>query len=159
MNREELREATAEALQGCERLIEQLEESRSRVAALVPIDAAGLAQLPSLGWDPLYAFQMRFMLLQDLASRRLIRGFLGLSDEDPRNFSFREAVDRAAELGAITDGSRWLELTAVRNQLAHDYPVDLDQFALRLDDAWTRCDQLITDVHMLIGALRERKLI
>ncbi len=159
MNEEEQRRAALEAVAGCERLIAQIDESRVRLAPLVPISAGELDSLGVEQWDTLYAFQMKFLLLQDLANRRLLRGFLALAGEDPRNFTFREAVDRVAELGAIADGGEWLALTAVRNMLVHDYPVDLAQFALRLDDAWIRCDQLINNVRLLIDGLKRNGLL
>ena len=156
---DEHRRALAEAIAGCERLIDQIEGSSDRISALVPLDAPSLRSLAIEDWDTLYAFQMKFLLLQDLANRRLVRGFLAMAGEEIGGLSLRQTIDRAADLGVIADRDDWLQLTAVRNLLVHEYPVDLDQFAIRLDDAWSRCERLITNVQKLIDALQRSEMI
>ena len=159
MNRNEALAAVVEAIGGAERLVGQIERSQRLLATLMPLTVERLRAFDDMTWDSLYAFQMKFLLLQDLATRRLMRGFLALTGEDVRELSMREAVDRAAELGSLTSGDDWLDLAIVRNMLAHDYPVDLAQFIQRIDDAFTRCDRLVENVRLLIAAFSHRKLL
>lgn len=159
MNEEELREALAEAAGGARHLLRQIEASRGRLAHLLPLNIETLRSLPEDDWDRLYAFQMKFMLLQDLSAKRLIKGLLAFGGEDPRDLSLREAVDRVAELGALTSGDDWLDLTIVRNALAHDYPVNLDEFITRFDNAWQRLDRLTENVALLIRHLGEKNAL
>lgn len=153
MNRNESENAVREAVDGARHLARQLEQSQTELAGLLPLSATALRALDQAGWNALYAFQMKFLLLQDLASRRLVRGFLDLAGEDPRGFSMREASDRVAELGALTSGDDWLQLAVVRNMLVHDYPLDLDQFIVRIVDAHLHCSSLLSNVAMLVAAL------
>lgn len=156
MNRDEYRRAAEEAVIGCERLITQIEGSSA--ASVLLADEALNAVPTTADWDALYAFQMKFMLLQDLASRRLIRALIALAGSDPAGVSAREAVDRAANLEALTSADEWLDLILIRNSLAHDYPIDEHQFILRLQDAWRATEILIVNVRRLIAALQERGL-
>ncbi|WCT74211.1 hypothetical protein PQ455_02985 [Sphingomonas naphthae] len=154
MSPEEYQRAVVEAIGGCHQLVGQIEASRARLQALAPFTGETLTALDADEWDGVYAFQMKFLLLQDLASRRLLRGFLALSGEDPRNFSMRQAIERAAQLGGLASAEEWMDLLIVRNMLAHDYPVDLDAFADWLSQAWDRLDTLILNVKTLIAALK-----
>lgn len=155
MNADEVRGAIAEAVTGARHLLGQIEASRRRLGKLLPLDGPRLISLSDDEWDALYAFQMKFLLLQDLAAKRLLKGFLSLGGEDPRDLSLRQAVDRVAELGALTSGDDWLDLTIARNALAHDYPVNLDEFIIRFDTAWTRVASLTENVALLIRRLQE----
>lgn len=100
-----------------------------------------------------------FEQLYDLASRRLLRGFLLLSGEDPARLSAVNLFRRGEALNAIPSAERWLEIGVTRNILVHDYPTDPERQARTGNLAWDNLDDLRAAVTVLLERLRSEELI
>lgn len=156
---DETRAALREALDGATHLAGQIDRSTLRLAAVRPLSTARLLEFDDVGWDAIYAFQMKFLLLQDLAAKRIVRGVLALSGEDPRDLSAKAALARLETLGALVSMDDWLEVTAVRNTLAHDYPVNLPLFIDRFEDAWEQAPRLLAMVRGMVEYIETEGLL
>jgi hypothetical protein len=98
-----------------------LEESRSRVDAVLQAAKAGAAL--SVGQrESCEALTSRFARLCDLLVQRLFRTLdqIELADEG----TMLDRLARAEKRGIITSVEEWRELRELRNEIAHDYLIE-----------------------------------
>lgn len=100
-----------------------------------------------------------FEQLHDLVSRRLFRGALLLSGEDPASLSARNLYRRLEKLGAISSADEWIDLATTRNLLVHDYPVNAAQHADRANRAWRDLDPLLMATRKIADYIRSEGLL
>ena len=159
MTRDEVREATIEAVQAADELAAHLERLSSRMASLLPAQPEALAAWDDDPWERLHALLRMFEQLYDLTSRKLFRGFLFLSGEVVGGLSAQNQFRRVEALGGIESADRWIEIGVTRNILVHDYPTNMPSRVQRANRAWADLPPLIAATRQTIQALRAEKLI
>ncbi|GGA53909.1 hypothetical protein [Sphingomonas psychrolutea] len=159
MNPDEVSEATTEAAQAAEHLAAHLDRLIDRMRHLLPVDPADLQNWGDDPWERLHALLRMFEQLYDLTSRKLFRGYLVLSGETVVGLSARNQFRRVEALGGIASADRWLEISATRNILVHDYPTNVAARAQRANRAWADLPDLISQTRRTIAALRTEHLI
>ena len=143
MNAEDAKAATREAVEAARALSAHLQRLKVRLVPAFPIDEARLAGWGDEDRERLHAFCRMFEQLQDMVSRKLFRGILTLSGEDPASLSARNLFRRLERIGALANADRWIEIATVRNALVHDYPTTPAQQAKLANLAWEALDDLI----------------
>jgi hypothetical protein len=104
--------------------IELIEESLSVLEPVRPIrDYDSLGQLERFA---LNALIFRFSKLQDLLGAKVFRNYLDYSGFQTHGKSFFQIL-REIEREGIVDIDTWNMLRELRNQIAHEYPEDLDE--------------------------------
>lgn len=159
MTRDEVREATIEAVQAADELASHLERLAARMALWLPAQPEALAAWDDDPWERLHALLRMFEQLYDLTSRKLFRGFLFLSGEVVAGVSAQNQFRRVEALGGIESADRWIEIGATRNMLVHDYPTSAPARAQRANRAWADLPPLIATTRQILQALRAEKLI
>lgn len=152
MTREEVREATCEAVVATEQLAAHLDRLCARIAADFPIDPSALPGWNEEARERLHALLRMFDQLYDLATRKLARGLLFLSGEQIAGLSAQNQFRRVEAIGG-PDADRWIELGATRNLLAHDYLTNAVAQADRANRAWRDLPALIEGSRRLIAVL------
>jgi hypothetical protein len=115
-------------------------------------------------WDDdqrvrLYAFLHIFEQLQELITRRALRGILALEDEDVVAMSARDVANLSEKLSIIESAGVWKSLLDIRNALAHDYPMDLGAQAERANMAWNAVPPLHAMVSSVLAYIEREKLL
>ncbi len=123
MTREDALEATREAAAAATLVVDHLGRMAERLVGLFPLDAEQLAQWDDDPRERLHAFLRLFEQLYDLAGRRLMRGLLLLSGEDPAGLSANNLYRRIEALDDRFSADRWMALGGTRNRLVHEYPI------------------------------------
>lgn len=159
MTRDEVVEATVEAVRAADELAAHLERLSGRMACLLPAEPDTLSAWDDDPWERLHALLRMFEQLYDLTSRRLFRGFLFLSGETIAGLSAQNQFRRVEALDGIEDADRWIEIGATRNMLVHDYPTNVVARAQRANRAWADLPPLIAATRHTISALRREHLI
>ena len=159
MTRDDVREATIEAVRAADELASHLERLAVRMSTLLPAQPDALAGWDDDPWERLHALLRMFEQLYDLTSRRLFRGFLFLSGEVVAGISAQNQFRRVEALGGIESADRWIEIGATRNMLVHDYPTNGPARAQRANRAWADLPPLIAATRQIIHILRAEKLI
>ncbi len=159
MTRDEVRDATVEAVQAAEHLAAHLERLAHRMATLLPADATTLSGWDDDPWERLHALLRMFEQLYDLTGRKLFRGLLFLSGETVAGLSAQNQFRRVEALGGIESADRWIEIGATRNILVHDYPTNVVARAQRANRAWSDLPVLIAATRQTIATLRAERLI
>ena len=159
MTRDEVRDATVEAVQAADQLAAHLERLARRMATLLPADATALSGWDDDPWERLHALLRMFEQLYDLTGRKLFRGLLFLSGETIAGLSAQNQFRRVEALGGIDSADRWIEIGATRNILVHDYPTNVVARAQRANRAWSDLPVLIAATRQTIATLRAERLI
>jgi hypothetical protein len=159
VTRDEVQEATAEAVRASEALSAHLDRLSGRMRARFPIEPDQLTRWADEPREQLHALLRMFEQLFDLTSRKLFRGVLALSGESFVALSAQNQFRRIEALGGIDSADRWIELAATRNILVHDYPVNPVAQAARANRAWADLPELLSATRQTIQHLRKENLI
>lgn len=146
--------ATREAAVAAITVSDHLTRLSGRMAPHFPLQPATLAAWDDDPRERLHALRRLFEQLYDLTWRRLMRGLLLLSGEDPASLSANNLFRRVETLSASFDADRWMALGITRNRLVHEYPFNAALQARNGNDAWRDLPALLTNVRSVIEALR-----
>jgi hypothetical protein len=111
----------------------RLQHSLRAAATLLPADAARVTALTDIEMERLDALLKRYEQAVDALQNGLFKGIAALSGEDVAALSRRDVADVMERLGALPDAARWTEAVLLRNRLAHDYPMQPERQAARLN--------------------------
>jgi len=117
-----------------ERLIQYFDEGNRHEELIVEALGALEPFLPIRSYDALGSLErfalnaliFRFSKLQDLLGAKIFRTYLEYSGFTVQERSFFELLKEIEKEGII-DIDTWNELRQLRNQVAHDYPTELDE--------------------------------
>jgi hypothetical protein len=84
----------------------------------------------------------RFSKLQDLIGVKIFREFLETSGLSVAEFSFFDILKEIEKEG-ICDIDSWNELRKLRNDIAHEYPEELDEMIEKINLLMKKSDELI----------------
>lgn len=149
------RELLAEVLAACERPHAHLGRYIDDVEALGVIDGDSVANLSFEEETSVRAFLKTFEQFQDMAARRLLRLYLVIMGEDVRGLTARDAFDRAETVGVLDSADAFFEVQRVRNKLAHEYPMDNQRRARRINEAHSAATTLLDEYQILAAKARE----
>jgi hypothetical protein len=113
---------TIALLARCKKHSDRLEAARLGFIALGPIDAASLDNPAQEIADRVDLLLLAYMRLQDALGGRLFPALLEAGGELSVESSFADRLNALERLRIIDSAEAWMELRAIRNQMAHDYP-------------------------------------
>lgn len=113
----------ANRLMAVERLVHRLTWSRERVG--FPLTGSAVATMDEARAESLSAFLERFAKLQDLLGATF-REVVSLSGQPSDDYNL---VLSAIEKMGIANGDHWRELRVLRNDVAHEYSLDVGRQA------------------------------
>jgi hypothetical protein len=143
------RDLLTESIAMAEAVAARLRHSRQVLGAFLPTDAERFAAL-SLHQQMLIDTMLKqFESLQDIMQRRVFRAFLSVQNLTVRGMSHREIAIFVHEQGALRDLDCWRHLADLRNELAHDYPLDLERRARCVNQAYAAIDSLLQTLDAL----------
>lgn len=88
------------------------------------------------------AFLKTFEQFEDTLGRTLKAVSLVMSFGKVERLTARDVTNRALALGLITDGKAWADAVRVRNELAHEYPLNAVRQTEQVNKAWEHCETL-----------------
>ena len=148
-----------EHLAVCARLTLRLTQVRNRIASLMPMSAE---RLPALEEDDdLYvmAFLKVFEQLEDTLGRTLKTIALVMQFGKPERLTPRDVAMRAVALGIFEDGKAWADAVRVRNELAHEYPLDPAKQAAQVNAAWDKSETLFLTTRAVEAFVERERLL
>lgn len=146
--------ATREAAEAAITVSDHLTRLSSRMAPHFPLQPETLAAWDDDPRERLHALLRLFEQLYDLTWRRLMRGLLLLSGEDPASLSANNLFRRVEVLSGAFDANQWMALGITRNRLVHEYPFNAALQARNGNDAWRDLPDLLANVRSVVDALR-----
>lgn len=107
--------------------------ARAKVAVCMPVDATTIGALDDEQIAALDQYIYRFNKWQDTMAARAFDQALRLLAEDVAEMAFIDKLNRLEKLDALPSATRWLDLRALRNTLAHEYADNVDELAHALN--------------------------
>ena len=145
------RDLLTESIAMAEAVAIRLRHSQQVLGAFLPTDAERFAALDLHQQMLTDAMLKQFESLQDIMQRRVFRAFLSVQNLTVRGLSHREIGMLVHRQGALRDLDCWRGLADLRNELAHDYPLDLDRRARCINRAYAAIGPLLE----ILDALKE----
>ncbi len=127
--------------------LEKLKESEHYLQRIRPFTAETMSTINKDDVLHLDQFIYRFTKLQDSMARRLLPSLYVLLEADTEPRPFLDVLHRLEQLNVITSVETWQRFRNLRNNLAHDYPENMQQTANTLNElleSWHELEEIYT---------------
>ena len=135
------------SLQKCRIHLQRLHYALSQTEKLFPLDREIYQNLNDAQIGNIDQLVFRFTKLQDELGTNTFRYVLVYLQEDIIDKPFRDILNRLERLKIIDSSDIWLTLRELRNDLAHEYPMMLEETIDKLNLLY---NQLSLLVHILM---------
>ncbi len=106
----------------CDRLTRWLVDACEAVAASAPLTVERVASPSMADANSFDLLLYRYMRTQDALGGKLLPTLLESGGEIAVESAFIDKLHQLERLGIVDSATRWMELRALRNRMAHDYP-------------------------------------
>ena len=134
----------------CQIHAERLRWAKTTLQPLFPLNAEQLERLSPIDLAVFDQFIVRFSKLQDVMGAKLFPAVLELTKEQGELATFIDKLHRLEKIGALESAADWLQLRAMRNQFAHDYPTNPELQAGLLNEAFSQTDELLQTLEKIM---------
>lgn len=148
-----------EHLATCARLNARLMQVRKRIETLMPMS---VDRLRSLGEDDdidVLAFLKTFEQFEDTLGRTLKTIAMLMKFGEAERMMPRDVAFRAVALGILDDGRAWADAVRVRNELAHQYPLNPAKQTDQVNAAWEKSATLFATARAIEEFVERERLL
>lgn len=135
------------SLQKCRIHLQRLQYAVSQTERLFPLDRERYQLLTDAQIGNIDQIVFRFTKLQDELGTNTFRYILVYLKEDILDKPFRDILNKLERLRIIDSSDTWLALRELRNDLAHEYPMMLEETIDKLNHLFV---QLVVPEKMLL---------
>ena len=132
----EIRERITREFEVCDRHIIRIKEALNELSAIHQT-------LTSDEVRCLDQFIFRFSKLQDAMGAKLFRYSLEHLNEDISSLPMRDILNRLERYNIIPSVSEWIYVRELRNEIAHDYPIDDQEVVQAINELINKTDLLL----------------
>ena len=122
--KQEIRERMLREFAICDRHVMRINEALGGLSGLLPLQPEAYAGLGVEQVRCIDQFIFRFSKLQDAMGAKLFRHILEFWDEDIVALPMRDILNRLERYQILPSASEWVYVRELRNEIAHDYPMD-----------------------------------
>jgi len=126
------------SLQKCRIHLQRLQYAVSQTEKFFPIEREIYQNFQDAQIGNIDQLVFRFTKLQDEMGTNTFRYVLVYLQEDILDKPFRDILNRLERLKIIDSSDTWLALRELRNDLAHEYPMMLDETIDKLNHLFTQ---------------------
>lgn len=130
------------ALARCDAVIAGIDELSPFLTPVLPTTAADFGRLAVVERIASVALLKRYEQLQDLVGQ-LGRLVLAWEAEDNGRLTRRDFANWLERFGAVEDADDFIAFQDLRNRLVHEYPLDVDDQAERVNATWAALPDLV----------------
>ena len=112
-----LLEAFAESARHSKRMV----SARDKILMIFPLSVSRYSILTDDEIEHIDQMIYRFSKLQDAIGDRLFKAMLMFLEEDTKNKSFLDVLNRLEQIEILQSREEWLRLRRLRNELSHEY--------------------------------------
>ena len=131
-----------EKLYECDKHIEKITVSKKYLSNLMPLSVDSYLSMDDIQISFVDQLIYRFSKLQDTMGEKIFPSILILSQENVKNKTFIDILNRLEEL-EVLDKNKWLRLREVRNEIAHEYSFNTDEVVDSIESIFYKSDELI----------------
>jgi hypothetical protein len=132
------------SIEKCRLHLKRLEYATNQVAGLFPLSFDKYKILSEAAIGNIDQMVFRFTKLQDEIGNNTFRFLLDYLEEDILNKPFRDILNILERLKIIESCDTWLTLREIRNDIAHEYPVMVDETIEKLNHLFIQIPALET---------------
>lgn len=133
-----------------------IEGNLTRLRALLPIDADGLADLTVAEIMVLDQTLYRLIKMQDSLGLRLIPTLYRVIEPQAGDIPFIDMLRRLEKLGILTSEEDWQRFRRYRNSVTHNYPGSQKQAAIALNELLGELPMFLALYRQLRGEVLRR---
>lgn len=141
------------------RLTARLGEVRARIEALVPMTEERMRTLEGEEHLWVLAFLKTYEQCEDTLGRTLKTLAMLMQLGKTERLQPRDVALRAVSLGILEDGKAWADAVRVRNELAHEYPLQPGKQAHQVNAAWNKSETLFTTAAAINAFVERERLL
>ena len=141
------------------RLADRLAVVRGRIAHLLPMTAERLDTIDADGDLHVLAFLKTYEQFEDTLGRTLKVVAMLMAFGKVERLAPRDVAQRAVALGILDDCKAWADAVRVRNELAHEYPLDREKQAGQVNAAWDKSETLLETDRAIRGFVERERLL
>lgn len=136
-----------DAWRECTRHVRHLFHAMTALRPLWPFTAENYAALSDQDIQALDQFILRFTKLQDAMGERLLPAVLQFLLEPYDDRPMLDKLHRLEQLGFVGNADRWLQIRAIRNRFAHEYPDEPARNAANINAGFQAARDLYRTLH------------
>ena len=115
------------SIQKCRTHLGRIHYASKQIKALFPLTSDQYKDITDANIGNIDQLVFRFTKLQDELGNNTFRFLLEYLQEDTTGKPFRDILNTLERLQIIDSSDTWLSLRELRNDLAHDYPLMVDE--------------------------------
>lgn len=148
-----------EHLSTASRLGDRMHDVRGRIAALYPMTSERLRALDGDAHINVLAFLKTYEQFEETLARTLKTIAMLMQLGKTERMTARDIASRAVALGILDDGRAWADAVRVRNELAHEYPLDPGKQAGQVNAAWEKSETLWATQSAIVAFVEAERLL
>ncbi len=143
MRKQEIRERLQREFGICDLHILRIREALDSLGVDLPLTCEIYGALSSEQIRCIDQFIFRFSKLQDAMGAKIFRYILELLDEDVNTLPMRDILNLLERYDIISAAEEWTYIRELRNDIAHDYPLAINDVLLVLNELILKVDVLV----------------
>lgn len=136
----------------------RLSYALKKIALLIPFTENKIKELSDEDIEPIELMTSRFSKLHDFIGTKIINLFLDVTLESHEALSMIDKLNKLERLNILEDKDTWLEMSELRNHLAHEYPDHPELIALFLNQTYSYSHQLIEILKKLLEQIERHSI-
>lgn len=141
------------------RLCERMTWVRDEIGGLMPMTAERLRSLGTKDDVSVLAFLKTYEQFEEALGRTLKTIAMMMRFGERERLQPRDVAYRAVALGIFDDGKRWADAVRVRNELAHEYPLQPEKQAHQVNAAWEKSETLFATATAINAFVERERLL
>ncbi len=154
--KKELQERLQREFDVCDRHVVRIREALISLGVEVPMSSVCYHSLSEEQIRCIDQFIFRFSKLQDAMGAKIFRYILELLDEDVAYLPMRDILNRMERYNLIPSAEEWVYIRELRNEIAHDYPLDEADVLATLNELLVKADVLF-DIYSKLKHIVDNK--
>jgi len=109
----------------------------------MPLTAGSIQTLTEDQIEHIDQYLFRFSKLQDVLGVKLFSAILLFLGEEVSGVAFIDLFNRLEQLEIVKNYDNWIQLRIIRNELSHDYEDDPETNSIKINEIFSKKDELI----------------
>jgi uncharacterized protein with HEPN domain len=146
-------------IESCRIHVDRINSSYNAVKDLIPLNSERFTTMSTDKRAFIDQYVFRFSKLQDLTGQKLFRETLEALGEDTSQMTFIDVFHRLEKYNIVSGIDEWQVLREIRNDVAHEYPLTLQETIDSVNAILNKKDELIAFFERIEEFLQFKKLL
>lgn len=139
--------------------IDRLNKAYESSANLFPVSPPKFKKITDVQRAFMDQYIFRFSKLQDVIGQKLFKDILETLGEETNALPFIDIFNRLEKFGIVDNYQRWMKLREIRNDVSHEYPLDIQETINALNTLYQVKDELLSYYSSIESYLLNKNLV